>query len=183
MGFVRASAADEGSLPAAKKAKHSNVPSNEEDVKTNSSSELGSAYLSQHEITIHEPNHPPPCLDLKAAPFPSMIVALLRSQKGFTKPSPVQASTWPIAIKGRDVLAIAKTGSGKTLGFLLPVLTRCHKEKSVAKGPIGLIMAPTRELALQIASEATKFGKCVDSRVVAVYGGASKGPQVSEAQT
>lgn len=55
---------------------------------------------------------------------------------------------------GSDVLAIAKTGSGKTLGFLMPVLTRCLAEKAVANGaPLGLIMAPTRELALQIHAE------------------------------
>ena len=52
------------------------------------------------------------------------------------------------------MLAIAKTGSGKTLGFLMPVLTRCLAEKAVANGaPLGLIMAPTRELALQIHAE------------------------------
>jgi hypothetical protein len=81
------------------------------------------------------------------------------------------------------VLAIAKTGSGKTLGFLLPVLTRCQKEKPKAKGaPLGLVMAPTRELGLQIAAEATKFGEAVNCRVVAVYGGASKSTQVRTEQ-
>ena len=78
------------------------------------------------------------------------------------------------------MLAIAKTGSGKTLGFLLPVLARCHADKrSTPKGhPLGLIMAPTRELALQIQVVAAKFGGCVGCRAVAVYGGGKKGPQV-----
>ncbi|KAJ1618596.1 P-loop containing nucleoside triphosphate hydrolase protein, partial [Pavlovales sp. CCMP2436] len=122
---------------------------------------------------------PPPCLALASAPFPPALVAILQRQ-GFTAPSAVQAVSWPIAVTGRDVLAIAKTGSGKTLGFLLPVLARCHREKPAAKGaPLALIMAPTRELALQIAAEALKFGACVDCRAVAVYGGASKGAQLA----
>ncbi|KAJ1477712.1 P-loop containing nucleoside triphosphate hydrolase protein, partial [Baffinella frigidus] len=102
---------------------------------------------------------------------------------GFKTPSPVQASTWHIAVAGQDVLAIAKTGSGKTLGFLLPVLARSHREKKAAKGsPLALIMAPTRELALQIAAEGIKFGAAVGCRAVAVYGGAAKDKQVSALQ-
>jgi ATP-dependent RNA helicase DDX5/DBP2 len=79
-------------------------------------------------------------------------------------------------------LAIAKTGSGKTLGFLLPALTRCLREKEAAKGsPVCLIMAPTRELALQIVSEASKFLDCgTGCRTVAVYGGAPKDKQIRE---
>jgi ATP-dependent RNA helicase DDX5/DBP2 len=137
------------------------------------------AYLLEHEITIHEEGAPPPCLSLAAAPFTPELVALLRAQPGFTAPSAVQASTWPIANLGRDVLAIAKTGSGKTLGFLMPVLNKCLRERAAAKGaPLGLIMAPTRELALQIAAEAVKFGRKVGCRAVAVYGGAAKDKQV-----
>ena len=124
------------------------------------------------------------CLSLAAAPFPAALVGMLHATPGITAPSPVQASTWPVAVTGRDVLAIAKTGSGKTLGFLLPVLSRCHVDKrSTPKGhPLALIMAPTRELALQIAAVASKFGGCVGCRAVAVYGGSKKGPQVKALQ-
>lgn len=139
------------------------------------------AYLKANEIIIHEENAPLPCLNFEDAPFPAKIVRMLVSQPGFKSPSPVQAATWPIAVKGRDVLAIAKTGSGKTLGFLLPVIRRCMAERdNKAVSPIGLIMAPTRELALQIHAEAVKFGNCVGLRAVAVYGGAKKGPQVNQ---
>ena len=58
-----------------------------------------------------------------------------------------------------SVQTIAKTGSGKTLGYLLPALTVCHENKKTARGPLALVMAPTRELAMQIQKEATKFGK------------------------
>jgi ATP-dependent RNA helicase DDX5/DBP2 len=136
------------------------------------------AFMTTHEIVIHEAGAPPPCVSLQAAPFPAPIVELLLKQPGFVVPSGVQAASWPLAVTGRDVLAIAKTGSGKTLGYLLPALARCQKEKAAANGrPICMIMAPTRELALQIHSEAIKFGKCVGCRSVAVYGGASREQQ------
>lgn len=137
------------------------------------------AYLISNEITIHEADAPTPCLSLSNAPFPPALVKMLM-QQGFSAPSPVQAASWPVATMGRDVLAIAKTGSGKTLGFLLPVLARCIAEKVAAKGaPLGLIMAPTRELALQIHAEANKFGRCVGCTSVAVYGGAARQAQVN----
>ena len=139
------------------------------------------AYLALHEITIHEAGAPAPCLSLAAAPFKAPLVKMLMAQPTFTAPSAVQAASWPVAAAGRDVLAIAKTGSGKTLGFLLPVLSRCAADRAAAKGaPLGLIMAPTRELALQIHAEAAKYGKCVGVRAAAIYGGASKEGQVRE---
>jgi hypothetical protein len=126
------------------------------------SAAAAAAYLAAHEITIHDDEAPPPCLSLAEAPFPPALLKLLTSQP-FTAPSPVQAATWPIAVSGRDVLAIAKTGSGKTLGFLLPVLARCVAERPAAKGtPLGIIMAPTRELALQIHADAAKYGAVVN---------------------
>ena len=74
-------------------------------------------------------------------------------------------------------LAIAKTGSGKTLGFLLPGLAQCLASDDARAGPTVLVMAPTRELALQIKGEADKFGTPVGCRAVAVYGGAPKWQQ------
>jgi len=176
---------DEVDAKAERKAarKQARLAAAEPAVATQESSAVSAAevanFLAAHEITVHEPNAPPPCMRLDAAPFPAAIVQRLCAQKGFTIPSPVQAGTWPLACKGRDVLAIAKTGSGKTLGFLLPALTRCLKEKPTAKGsPVCLIMAPTRELALQILSEANKFLDSVKCRAVCCYGGAPKGPQM-----
>jgi ATP-dependent RNA helicase DDX5/DBP2 len=163
--FSQSAAAEEVAAPPAKRAK-----------KVDSAA---AAFLAAHELTIHDDAAPPPCLSLAEAPFPPALVQLLTSQP-FTAPSPVQAASWPIAVSGRDVLAIAKTGSGKTLGFLLPVLSRCVAERPSAKGsPLAIIMAPTRELALQIHDEATKFGRCVGCTSVAVYGGAGRTGQVA----
>jgi ATP-dependent RNA helicase DDX5/DBP2 len=81
-------------------------------------------------------------------------------QAGFSVPTPIQAQSWPIAIKGRDIVAVAKTGSGKTLGYLLPgfILLKRLQHNS-REGPTVLVLSPTRELATQIQDEAVKFGR------------------------
>jgi ATP-dependent RNA helicase DDX5/DBP2 len=79
---------------------------------------------------------------------------------GFSAPTPIQAQAWPIALSGRDLVAIAKTGSGKTCGFLLPGMLHIQAtRKDPRMGPSLLVLAPTRELAVQIKTEADKFGK------------------------
>ena len=81
-------------------------------------------------------------------------------QAGFKAPSPIQAQSWPIALKGSDIVAVAKTGSGKTLGYLLPgfILVKNLRHNS-RDGPTVLVLSPTRELATQIQDEAIKFGR------------------------
>jgi ATP-dependent RNA helicase DDX5/DBP2 len=81
-------------------------------------------------------------------------------QAGFQYPTPIQAQSWPIALEGDDIVAVAKTGSGKTLGYLLPGfihIKRLHNDPRV--GPTVLVLAPTRELANQIEAEVSKFGR------------------------
>jgi hypothetical protein len=78
---------------------------------------------------------------------------------GFKAPTVIQAQAWPIALAGRDIVAIAKTGSGKTCGFLLPGIMHIRATRKDARyGPTVLVLAPTRELAMQIKVEADKFG-------------------------
>ena len=95
---------------------------------------------------------------------------------GYTNPTPIQEQAIPVALEGRDVLGLAQTGTGKTAGFMLPILQR------LITGPLGpvraLIVAPTRELAEQIYQTAVDLGKNTRIRSVAVYGGVSKGLQV-----
>lgn len=95
-------------------------------------------------------------------------------------PFAVQKQAVPTIMSGRDVIGIAKTGSGKTLAFLLPMLRHImdQPELGEGEGPIGLIMAPARELAIQIYNEARKFTKVLNFRVTAVYGGASVADQI-----
>ncbi|EOD35287.1 hypothetical protein EMIHUDRAFT_71113 [Emiliania huxleyi CCMP1516] len=81
---------------------------------------------------------------------------------------------------GRDIIAVAKTGSGKTLGFLLPIFHRVRDELPLdaMTGPLAVVLAPTRELAVQIHVEAERFGTPAGVKVACVYGGTPKGPQI-----
>ncbi|WP_238651258.1 DEAD/DEAH box helicase [Paenibacillus piscarius] len=92
---------------------------------------------------------------------------LLRGQ-GIVKPTPVQEEAIPPVVQGLDVIARAKTGTGKTLAFLLPILDKIRVE---AAYPQALILAPTRELALQITEEARKLARHTGVKILAVYGG------------
>ena len=151
------------------------------------SEEEASAFMTKHEIAIVTTGDaaPPPCTALSGAPFPPPLVKLLLTQ-GFRAPAAVQAAAWPLAMMGRDVLAVAKTGAGKTLGYLLPALTRCHESLARSAGkpsagkPRCLVMAPTRELVLQIKGQAAKYGAPLGCRAVAVYGGTPKWEQAAE---
>jgi ATP-dependent RNA helicase RhlE len=94
---------------------------------------------------------------------------------GFERPTPIQAEAIPAALAGRDLLASASTGSGKTAAFLLPILQR------LLAGPLGrtraLVLTPTRELAQQIADDADDLARHTRLAVAAVYGGVAMGPQ------
>lgn len=92
--------------------------------------------------------------------------------QGFQRPTPVQVEAIPAAVAGRDVLGSAQTGTGKTVAFLLPSLQHLLQGKS-PKHPRMLVLAPTRELALQIAEEARDLARFTHLRVLAVYGGSS----------
>lgn len=94
---------------------------------------------------------------------------------GFTSPTPIQSEAIPHAMKGRDLLACAATGSGKTAAFLLPIL---HELLGASRGTTrALVMAPTRELALQIVADFEELAKHTDLRAAAVYGGVGMKPQ------
>ena len=98
------------------------------------------------------------------------------SHAGYVHPTPVQEAVIPVAMRGKDVIGQAQTGTGKTAAFLLPFMNRWRPHK--LKGPIGLVMTPTRELALQVATEAEVLAPSKRFRTVAVYGGAGMGKQL-----
>jgi ATP-dependent RNA helicase DDX42 len=104
--------------------------------------------------------------------FDDRLMKAIR-KAGYTQPTPIQAQGVPIALSGRDIIGIAKTGSGKTAAYLWPLLIHImdQKELQPGDGPIGLICAPTRELSQQIYQEAKKFGKIYNINVVCAYGG------------
>lgn len=98
--------------------------------------------------------------------------------RGFTAPFPIQAATLPDTLAGRDVLGRGRTGSGKTLAFSLPLVQRLAQQDKARPGhPIGLVLAPTRELALQIAEVIEPLVRVVDMDVTTIFGGVSAKPQ------
>jgi len=101
---------------------------------------------------------------------------------GFPGPSPIQSIGWPCALSGRDMVAVAQTGSGKTLGYLLPALVHMAAQPPLRPrdGPMALVLAPTRELAMQIKEEVSKFTRGSHIRNTAVFGGVPKQHQAND---
>jgi ATP-dependent RNA helicase DBP3 len=108
------------------------------------------------------------------AGFPS---ALLEVTKNFKQPTPIQAQCWPIVLSGRDIVGIAETGSGKTLAFGLPGIAKIMDKAPQTKNPLLLVLAPTRELAIQSSEVLIAAGKTSNVNGVCIYGGGSKAPQ------
>ncbi|PTB39625.1 hypothetical protein M441DRAFT_70735 [Trichoderma asperellum CBS 433.97] len=104
------------------------------------------------------------------------------SSLGFEKPTPIQMQALPSLMSGRDVVGVAKTGSGKTMAFLLPMFRHIKDQEPLrdTDGPIGLIMTPTRELATQIHRDCKPFLKMMNLRAVCAYGGAPIRDQIAE---
>ncbi|XP_049851133.1 uncharacterized protein LOC126325473 [Schistocerca gregaria] len=100
----------------------------------------------------------------------------------YEKPTPIQAQALPAIMSGRDVIGIAKTGSGKTLAFLLPMFRHILDQPDLqpGDGPIGLIIAPTRELATQINTDIREFQSATGITSCCAYGGAGIGQQISD---
>ena len=125
-------------------------------------------WRKEHSITIQghgsersTKEFPAPFKSFSDAPFHEKLQGAL-TRAGFTKPTPIQSQAWPIALQNKDLISIAKTGSGKTCGFLLPAfhqhLEKQERRQGFAK-PVLLVLAPTRELSVQIMEEAQKFGR------------------------
>ncbi|HWL63699.1 MAG TPA: DEAD/DEAH box helicase [Steroidobacteraceae bacterium] len=105
---------------------------------------------------------------------PGLVAAV--TEKGYSTPTPIQQAAIPAVLSGRDVLAGAQTGTGKTAGFVLPILQRLGARKGHA--PRALILTPTRELAAQVAESVRDYGKNTDLRSAVIFGGVSERPQI-----
>ena len=117
-----------------------------------------------------------PLTDITFSTFdlhPALLAGL--EAAGFSRCTPIQALTLPVALAGRDVAGQAQTGTGKTLAFLVAVVNRLLTRPALAdrkpEDPRALILAPTRELAIQIHKDAVKFGSDLGLRFALVYGG------------
>jgi len=102
------------------------------------------------------------------------------SKKGYETPSPIQAKAIPPVLDGKDVLASAQTGTGKTAGFTLPLLHNLTKQQSQRHRPIrALILTPTRELAAQVYTNVKEYSEFLDIRSAVIFGGVNQKPQVA----
>ena len=141
------------------------------------------AFRQLHSITVVGPAIPKPIEAFDEGNFPDYVMSEVRGL-GFSSPTPIQAQGWPMAMSGRDMVGIAETGSGKTLAYVLPAIVHINAQPFLkpGEGPVVLVLAPTRELALQIQAEYSKFGQSSRIRSTCVYGGVSRGPQIRELQ-
>ncbi|KZV48217.1 DEAD-box ATP-dependent RNA helicase 20 [Dorcoceras hygrometricum] len=140
-----------------------------------------SMYRLRREITVEGHDVPKPIRMFQEANFPDHCLEVI-ARLGFVEPTPIQSQGWPMALKGRDLIGIAETGSGKTLAYLLPAFVHVSAQPRLrqGEGPIALVLAPTRELAVQIQEEAVKFASYANIRSTCIYGGAPKGPQIRD---
>lgn len=101
-------------------------------------------------------------------------------EKGYTQPSPIQTKAIPLLLEGRDLLACAQTGTGKTAAFALPILNQFAQSprKPFRRGVRCLILTPTRELAVQVADSFRTYGQYLDLKIGMVFGGVSEKPQI-----
>lgn len=141
------------------------------------------AFRREKQITVAGPDIPKPVTSFDEAGFPGYVMNEVKAQ-GFVEPTAIQAQGWPMALTGRDMVGIAETGSGKTLTYCLPAIVHINAQPLLAPGdgPIVLVLAPTRELAVQIQQEITKFGRSSRIRNTCVYGGVPRGPQIRDLQ-
>ncbi|KAH9949528.1 P-loop containing nucleoside triphosphate hydrolase protein [Amylocystis lapponica] len=166
---VAASASANTALPSSSAPSHSDIE----------------AFLAKHSITIHSSNDVEQVMPIIRFDQLDIPAELRSAFAGFKEPSPIQACSWPPALKGRDVVGIAETGSGKTLAFGLPALVRLVSD-SPPKSKKGkgattvsvLVVAPTRELAIQTHETLSALGEPFGIASVAVFGGVDKAPQV-----
>mmetsp|Transcript_59692 Transcript_59692/g.142377 ORF Transcript_59692/g.142377 Transcript_59692/m.142377 type:complete len:480 (-) Transcript_59692:88-1527(-) len=121
---------------------------------------------------------PKPVRTFEEASFPDYVLDQIQ-RAGFKEPTPIQVQGWPIALSGKDMVGVAETGSGKTLAFLLPAVVHINAQPFLQRGdgPIVLVLAPTRELAVQIQEESNRFGKSSQIKNTCCYGGVPRAPQ------
>ncbi|KAG9642922.1 P-loop containing nucleoside triphosphate hydrolase protein, partial [Aureobasidium melanogenum] len=167
---------DMSTLPKFEKSFYKEAPS----VAERSQAEVDE-FRKTHQIAVSGKNVPKPVQTFDEAGFPGYVINEVKAQ-GFANPTPIQSQGWPMALSGRDVVGIAETGSGKTLTYCLPSIVHINAQPllSPGDGPIVLILAPTRELAVQIQAEVNKFGKSSRIRNTCVYGGVPKGQQIRD---
>jgi len=129
-------------------------------------------YYDIQVVDVENKGVPNPVTSFVEASLPDWLLQTL-DKKGWPSPTPVQIQVWPCALQGRDLIGIAETGSGKTLAYLAPMMVHivAQEELKAGEGPVGLVLCPTRELAMQINDVAIEFVGPSGLRSTCVYGG------------
>ena len=107
---------------------------------------------------------------------PELLRAI--ADEGYTEPTPIQKQAIPLVLEGRDLLAAAQTGTGKTAAFTLPILQKLSTNANSAHGPRVLVLVPTRELAAQVAESVRTYGRHLKLRTAVIFGGVGINPQI-----
>jgi len=130
------------------------------------------------EIQVFGKNIAKPILSFDHLIIDNQLKGKVLSMK-YEKPTPIQCQALPCALNGRDIIGIAKTGSGKTLAYVIPMITHILDQRMLKRGegPIGLVVAPTRELCQQIVSVMTKYASIFKIKVLSFFGNESKQEQ------
>ena len=138
-------------------------------------------YRAMNGIKVKGKRVPKPLRTWIQAGLPTAVVNVLK-EKGFEAPLPIQSQAIPVIMSGRDCMAVAKTGSGKTMSFVLPMIRHIKDQPPLAKGdgPIAMIMAPTRELVQQIGKEVRMVAKVLGMRCTPVFGGSGIASQIAD---
>ncbi|KAI1695420.1 DEAD/DEAH box helicase domain-containing protein [Ditylenchus destructor] len=134
-------------------------------------------WIQNTQVTLQGSSVPRPVFEFSEANFSEPITKLLYAN--YECPTPIQSISWPVALSGRDMISIARTGSGKTLGFLLPGImhTLAQPSKNPGDGPTVVVILPTRELAQQVEDVARDYCRAMNLGLTCVFGGVAKGPQ------
>mmetsp|Transcript_47995 Transcript_47995/g.109176 ORF Transcript_47995/g.109176 Transcript_47995/m.109176 type:complete len:1407 (+) Transcript_47995:230-4450(+) len=132
------------------------------------------------DINVRGKHCPRPIKSFLQCGLPEKLIKILE-KRDYEAPFPIQMQAIPALMCGRDMIGVAQTGSGKTLAYLLPMIRHVMDQPKLqdGDGPIGFVIAPTRELALQIQREANTLGKAVGIVSVCAYGGGPMGEQLS----
>ncbi|CAE6486756.1 unnamed protein product [Rhizoctonia solani] len=137
--------------------------------------------LSLDGIKIRGLDCPKPVTKWSHCGLPSSCLDVIK-RLGYTAPTSIQSQAIPAIMSGRDVIGVAKTGSGKTIAFLLPLFRHIKDQRPLEtmEGPMAIVMTPTRELAVQIHRECKPFLKVLNLRAVCAYGGSPIKDQIAE---
>lgn len=139
-------------------------------------------FLKDNNIKLQIGNDiPAPALSFEEMKLPESLMKQIKAN-GWEKPTPIQAISIPVSLKGRDLIGIAQTGSGKTGSFIIPAIMHIQLQPPMRRGdgPIVLVLSPTRELAQQTSEVAQIFLPSIRCHQCCIFGGAGRGPQLSD---